>query len=64
MIIFGWFCLLAIAVYLSTATLVMTRLSLGFTGKLGGESIFFLILAVGAWWIVYANFPFEVAVRP
>lgn len=64
MIIFGWFCLLGIALYLSTATLVMVRLSLGFSGKLGGESIFFLLLAVGAWWVVYANFPFEVAVKP
>lgn len=68
MIIFGWLCLLGIALYLSTATLVMARLSLGFAGKLGWEPIIFLLLflllAVGAWWIVYANFPFEVAVKP
>jgi hypothetical protein len=62
-IIFGWFCLLALALVLTTALIAGVLVSRGFTGRVGMEAWFFLALASGAWWLVYYNFPFIAQVQ-
>lgn len=64
MIIFGWFCLAALAVFVTLGAVAMLNLSLGFSGKAGGECLFFALLAVGLWFLVYWNFPFVLEVKP
>lgn len=62
MIVFGWLVLLVITIAACLATLLVFFGSIGLTGKAGGESVFFAIIAGLLIWATSANFPFIVAV--
>jgi hypothetical protein len=62
MIIFGWLVLLVITIGASLLALAVFFGNIGLTGKAGGESAFFAIIAGLLIWATCANFPFVVAV--
>lgn len=62
MIVFGWLVLLVITLFASLGALLVFFGNIGLTGKAGGESVFFAIIAGLLIWATCANFPFVVAV--
>lgn len=64
MIVFGWLVLLVITIFACVGTLVVFFGSIGWSGKAGGESLFFAVIAGLLIWATCANFPFIVAVAP
>lgn len=63
LILLGYSILVAATVWMIIASIGIFRLSLGFSGRIGGEFWFFLVitvaLMVGCWYF----FPFEVAMK-
>ena len=62
MIIFGWLVLLFVTLWAAFGTLILSYASLGLTGKLGFESLFFSAVSGLLIWATVANFPFVVVV--
>lgn len=60
MVVFGWLVLAALALCASLGTLLVFFGTLGLTGKVGGETVFFAVIAGLLIWASCANFPFTV----
>lgn len=63
MAIFGWLVLLCITLYLAKQSSNVFRGCLLFTGRLGGEFYFFIVVTLILAGITVYTFPFEVAMK-
>ena len=63
MAVFGWFVIFCITCYVWFVTYGGIRVSLGFTGRVGGEVWFFLVIALVLSTLCWWSFPFEVSLK-
>ena len=61
--VIAWVIMTCCALYMTRALYQIIRVSLGFTGKLGGEVYFCVAITIVLWVISYFLLPFELSMK-